>query len=638
MKDKISDYGKNSDHDFLIISLLLSINFAILYIPRIFQGLIENYIIYNVSACLMAAATCMIVFLCHRGTSPGRIEFSKGILFLFSGMSVFFIYQLDIAISLLFSAMIAGVLLVMYRGRADAGSAVSRGWIAAVVCVAGLIMVGASGYEMIERIQRVPIDPYRGDMIPQVIMGLDLVFSGQNPYVQINRPDFVPWPLYFGYGPGLWVPYIIPYALNIDLRLLAILCASAVPFTLVFAATCFFYHFRVIRGLCLLLLSASIACHAYLFSFTEIGHTQIYWPIIILFCYFLSRDRIKTASFLLGLLVLSRTSMIFLIPVFTIYLWKFHRERFLQCLLMFSATVLIAMAPFIIADVNTLYYNIYTKYLVVVKKTVWTRDWIFTTFGTTSFLVKNQYTEFIGPVQYLISAGVWITSYFSMREKKYVLIWMSASLMVFSMTCIWPAYYIFFDAMILFVFSVLFQFEWARPPLSKKFIALFSLGIFLFFASISGLFIYKSENTTMIDIGDKSARKHLYRGFYNGEREKGSEKVFCWAGNDRTSVIFTRRSGAAAGVKMICMPFSPADREKQTISIIVNGRALVEKSLASGWQEISFVVPPGVLRTGVNMMVMKFSYSLSPREMGLSDDERKLSAAFDKIVIEPLDS
>ena len=333
----------------------------------------------------------------------------------------------------------------MYWNCSNAGSTVSRVWIATAVGVAGLIMVGASGYEMIEIILRIPIDPFRADMIPQLIMGLERVFSGQNPYIQIHRPNFVPWPLDFGYGPGLWAPYIIPYVLNIDLRLLSILCALAIPLTLVFAATYFSYHFKVIQALCLLLLSATIAFNAKLFAFTEIGHTQIYWPIIVLFCYFLSKDYIKTASFCLGLLVLSRTSMIFLTPVLTIYLWKFHREKLLQCLLTFSATVLIALVPFIIADAKTFYFNMYTKYFIVVKESVWTnKDWISTTFGTTSFLVKNQYTTFIGPLQYLFSIGLWIISYFSMREKKHVLIWMSASLMVFSMTTIWPVFYIFF--------------------------------------------------------------------------------------------------------------------------------------------------------------------------------------------------
>jgi hypothetical protein len=638
MKDEILDYEKGSDFEFLFICLLLSVDFSFLYIHKFVNGLIGTYQVYNVLTSLMAAATCAIVFLCHRGTSLGNTTFSKAIMSLLFGMLVFFSFQMNTVISLFFTIII-NVLLVMYWDCSSAGITISRVWIAITAGLAGLIMVGASGYEMIERILRIPIDPFRADMIPQVIMGLERVFNGQNPYIQIHRPNFVPWPLDFGYGPGLWAPYIIPYALNIDLRFLSILCTLAIPLTLVFAATYFSYHFKVIQALCLLLLTATIAFNANLFAFAEIGHTQIYWPIIVLFCYVLSKNCIKTASVCLGLLVLSRTSMIFITPILTIYLWKFHREKLLQCLLTFSVMVLIALGPFIIADAKTFYFNMYTKYFIVVKKYVWTNmDWISTTFGTTSFLVKNQYTTFIGPLQYLFSIGVWITSYFSMREEKHVLIWMSASLMVFSMTTIWPVSYIFFDVMIFFVFSVLFQFEWARPPLSRKAFAAFALGTFVFFVSISALFICKSKNITLIDIGDKSARNHLYRGFYNDELDRDSNTGYCWADNDRTSVIFTRRSGAAAKVRMICMPFSPDDRKKQTISVILNGRELGDKTLASGWHEISFDIAPGLLKTGINMMAMKFSYSLSPSEMGLSVDERKLSAAFDKIIIEPLDS
>jgi hypothetical protein len=90
MKDKILDYEKSSDFDFLFIFLLLSVDFSILYIPKFVNGLIENYQVYNVLACLMAAASCAIVFLCHRGTSLGKTTFSKGVMSLFFGMLVFF--------------------------------------------------------------------------------------------------------------------------------------------------------------------------------------------------------------------------------------------------------------------------------------------------------------------------------------------------------------------------------------------------------------------------------------------------------------------------------------------------------------------------------------------------------------------
>ncbi len=77
----------------------------------------------------------------------------------------------------------------------------------------------------------------------------------------------------------------------------------------------------VARAAALACLGAALALNPDILRFHPIGHTQIYWPLLLVFAAALAGRRWIAAAICLGLLVAARTTMIALVPVFFLHLW-----------------------------------------------------------------------------------------------------------------------------------------------------------------------------------------------------------------------------------------------------------------------------------------------------------------------------
>jgi arylsulfatase len=74
----------------------------------------------------------------------------------------------------------------------------------------------------------------------------------------------------------------------------------------------------------------------------------------------------------------------------------------------------------------------------------------------------------------------------------------------------------------------------------------------------------------------------------------------------------------------------PKDVE-QTLRVELPGHTSEPAVLSRGWRNLSFDIPPGVLRPGANRVVLRFAHRLSPAEAGRGPDELPLAAAVKEI-------
>lgn len=74
----------------------------------------------------------------------------------------------------------------------------------------------------------------------------------------------------------------------------------------------------------------------------------------------------------------------------------------------------------------------------------------------------------------------------------------------------------------------------------------------------------------------------------------------------------------------------PKDLE-QTLRVELPGHTSEPAVVPRGWEDLSFDIPPGVLRRGANRVVLRFAHRLSPAEAGRGKDELPLAAAVERI-------
>lgn len=494
-----------------------------------------------------------------------------------------------------------------------------------------ILFVGSSRF--IEQVLYIPIDPYRADMLPKIQAGLNTLLSGHNLYKAYY--DIAPWEIRFGYGPVLWAPYLIPHLLRIDLRFLNIFCLLFIPAVVLLAALILSFRKNLAHVLVLMALAYVICNDKGLLSFIKIGHTPVYWPLLFFLCYCFSTNRFRTTSFILALLLAARTTMIVIMPIFFMFLLKYQRRYFFQCVLITGITLFLLFIPFILLDHNMLIENMVLKYPRVVAEAIWTRpEWIYRTFGITGFLVKNHLEYYLTLIEIVSLLVIYCLTLWYMRTPKHALLWMAGALTVFSMTSIWPVIYLYFDVMFLFLCATIVQYDDILFLIPRPGRLLPVLACLLFLV-LGIVFVAKTENYYLLDVGSSSARKNLVSGFSANEQFGDTSRTFCWAMGKRAEISLPRRFPSSAFIKMNVLPFQPLADSQQTVSFFLNKYFLGKEKLEPGWREIVIPAPYGTWLLGNNLFAMEFSYAYSPKSFNINSDERKLAVAFDSIEIEP---
>ena len=224
----------------------------------------------------------------------------------------------------------------------------------AIAIVATLVLFTACHAWLHEILIR-PHDWQRADMLVVVQLGMRRLLHGNNPYMIYD----VPWPAPLPYGIVMWAPMLILYLLHADVRFATIAGALFVPAACAIAAVAEARLGRFTIALAWLATMATVAFNVPMRDFIAIGHTPMYWPLLALFAWLVARERWYAAALACGLLIVARTTMVSIAPVFLIAVWHNARPRFAGCAALLTAGLYLPFLPFAVADWTALRYALY---------------------------------------------------------------------------------------------------------------------------------------------------------------------------------------------------------------------------------------------------------------------------------------
>jgi hypothetical protein len=518
------------------------------------------------------------------------------------------------------------------RGREEHLARVASGFsrtsmIGATSVIAGALVISACT-AWLHQIFTIPHDPQRADMLIVVQEGLRRLAQGHNPYT-IYR---VPWEAPLPYGPVLWGPYAIPMALHADVRFLTVLGELFVPIACGLAAIALSVRGRLIESALCLAMAAAICFNPDFERFASIGHTPSYWPLLALFAWLVVRERWIAAAITLGLLVVGRTTMVAMVPVLAIAVWRRDRPRTAAAIGLLAAAVVLPFLPFAILDAGALRYALYGSYQNVIKGFVWTSTtWVPHTIGLTGVLLTYGLQRYVEVFQLIVMAGVYALAWRAIGRGGAPIAWMGVALFAFSMTTLWPVTYVYFDVLLLLAAAVAAEFLDADAAAPRSLAAWWAATAAVAVVIIVGSTALALPSNPVVDAGDASARPYLRSGFTGDERE--GPRSFAWVEGRRASILLPRRSAAAATIELICQPALPPGAAAQRLSATLNGSLIGDAVLTAGWNEVSLAAPARAWRIGVNELELSLSGTTSPADAGVNGDQRQLSVALDRVAV-----
>jgi hypothetical protein len=531
-------------------------------------------------------------------------------------------YALGTALMLMLAALLPGL---WPRAAESPPAGPPNFLVAATVALAGISLLGWVSVRVLPAVFAGPLDPNRGDMLVIIEHAIANFLAGLNPYA-IHH---VPWDAPLSYGPVLWLPFVLPHVLQIDLRILTLASQHIVPGCLVLAASGRMRRGEQSRALGLLALAIALAANPGILRFHAIGHTQIYWPLLLVFAVALARRRFLAAAVALGLLVAARTTMVALVPVFFLHLWI---EGALS-LRLAAAFVLAAGLPFawfVAADPGSVYYAMFGVYLKVMKGFVWySTTWTQNTYGITGRLLERGLERYVEAVQLLSLTAVYLLSWRSLTRAGRPEPWMAIALLVFSMTTLWPVGYLYFDVWVFLACCLLACDSMAAAPgwrVARNVTSAAAVSVAIVLVAAA----WRPGASFTIDVGDPASAGYTGGGFGQDVAVEDDGRSVVWVEGETARIRVPRAAWRGATVRIAIRPHAPHAGLVQRVSAAINGRVLGVATLRDGWQEITFPSRARDWRYGFNVLDLSFTYALP----AAGSDSRALSAAVDRVTVE----
>jgi hypothetical protein len=491
--------------------------------------------------------------------------------------------------------------------------------------VAAAILIAAASTAWLREMMIYPHDPQRADMLVVIQLAIQRLLQGGNPYAIYH----VPWEVPLTYGPVMWAPFIAPLLLHADVRFASLAGVLFVPIACAVASIAAAASGRRALTLAWLAVLAAIAINPDLRHFVAVAHTPVYWPLLALLAWLTSRDQWRGAAITCGLLIVARTTMVSIAPVLLIAAWYRARPRFPGVAIRLVAATLLPFLPFAIWDLHALQYGLYGTYQKVVKTFVWeATTWVQHTIGTTGPMLTLHWERGVEAVQAAALLAVYAMSGVAIRRGRRPLPWMALALFVFSMTTLWPVIYLYFDVGLLFVCTALAESAWVRArPVARTWPALLAASL----AAVAVAAVIAVPVNASIDAGTDADRPSLYAGFSGDERE--GDLTFAWIDGTRGEILIPRRSRLDATIVLVCEPYLPSRDTVQLLSVSLNGTGIGTLNLKDGWNRVELTAPGRAWQVGVNELTLSLSSAVSPKELGFSDDGRRLSLAVDRLTV-----
>jgi hypothetical protein len=540
-------------------------------------------------------------------------------------------YELGTGVLLAIAALVT---VVWPRGDEPQDSRRPRLWSAAVTVGAGVVLLFWVAFRLLPAVFAGPPDPTRGDMLVIIEHAIARLLQGQSPYAVHH----VPWDAPLSYGPLLWLPHVFPYLLRMDFRILTLAAQFVIPFCCFLAAGIRAGQGDARRAALLFGLGAGTALHPGLMEFHQIGHTQVYWPLLPVLCLLLQQKRWTPAAICLGALTSARTPMLALAPVFFLYL-RAMNARTVNRMLAFGAAVLLPYLPFLLVDAHAVKNGVFDTYVTVMKGYVWrSTDWAVATYGVTGRLLQYGLERYVEVVQLFSLGLVYVTAKLALARGSRVEPWLAMALLVFAMTTLWSVIYLYFDVWLLLVSAlVVYDGSWSvlslrRPVSAGACATLGSSAIVLLAAGVHPGAAY------VVDIGAPAATGYTGAGFGSDVTEHDDGRGIVWVEGATARIRVPRAGWSGATLRLGVKPYIAGPGAHQSVMASLNGRVLGRTVLQPGWQEISFRSRRRDWLYGFNVLELSFAYAAAAPGISNvstpSGEPRELSAAVDFLRIE----
>ena len=498
---------------------------------------------------------------------------------------------------------------------------------ALVLLLLTICLLYAAASRLLPHIFAGPIGSAGGDMLLLIDQSVRRFLTGNNPYVTYS----LPWNVPLSYGPGLWMPYSIPILLRADERLLTAITQTFVPAALGLSAMVAAYWRRFLAGGLLLALATEFAVDTSLVRFHGLGHTQVYWPLLIVFAVCLATERTTAAAVALGLLISSRTTMLAIVPVFLLHLSVQRRLR-IRLLLTIAACALGPFVPFVLLDPAAVWGGMYGYYIAVTRSFVWTHTtWALDTYGLTGILLRHGEQDYVQVVQLAVLTAFYVMARWALTRGVRPEPLAAAALLLFSMTGLWPVLYLYFDVWLLFAAG--FAAATLGPLLRSK-TAPIALVVPAFLSVFVVLVVgaYTPGRRYVIDVGTSAAAPLTGGGFGKDVSSRDGDRTFVWVEGTRAVVRLPRAGWGDGDLRVVARPYVPMAGFHQRIAASLNGRPIGTVDLIDAWQEVTLHAPARDWLYGFNLLELDMSYSEHSPASDVS--ARSISIAVDRVVVD----
>lgn len=467
------------------------------------------------------------------------------------------------------------------------------------------------------------INAYEADMLVVIENGIARLLDGANPYALYH----VPWEAPLPYGPLLWLPYVLPHVLGVDPRVLGLTAQLVVPGALVWAACECTRGGQRLTATFLLALAVTWLLYPPLLQFVKIGHTAVYWPLLLVFFWLLRSDRWTAACLAAGALVAARTTMVALIPVFVIYLYC-RRELTAARVALIAAAATVWFVPFAVADPDALQYALYGSYQKVMKTHVWVAtNWAQNTFGLTGWLLRRGLQRFVETAQIVTMLGVYALSARALKRGARPEPWLALALLAFSMTTVWPVRYIYFDVFVALA-SGLACHVLAAPARARGLVRTLTLLVAAGLIIVLGMSAVRWGSTSTVDIGTPAGAAMTGGGFGQDVGVRDGDRTFVWVEGELARVRLPRAGWSGATIHLSARAADVPGAPQQHVSAVLNGHRLGHATLGEEWADVTFRAPRKAWYYGFNLLELHFSWAVAGSD---TRDPRRLSAAVDAI-------
>jgi hypothetical protein len=527
-------------------------------------------------------------------------------------------------ITIVFTACVVAVVSMWKPATAPDPKVARSPWMAVALIASGVLVAVALRRWIDQMLWNGP----RADMLIVIREATRHLLRGHNPYSTYRTYD-APWNMILPYGPGLWSPYLVLQWLRVDFRVLTIIGELFVPVWCGISAAVEARRGRAIAALSWIALLAAIVMSIDVPGFTVIGHTPVYWPLLLLLSAFVARRQWEGAAVTLGILVVSRTTMVVIVPVFAMAAWIDDRARARRTLAILATATLLPLLPFIVWDWRALWDSMIASYPRLMKDVVWrTEGWATNTIGLTGWLLAHHQQRFVELSGAVAMAAIYLIAWPRLRAGAPALPWMALALLVFSLTTLWPVYYIYFDVLLLFVAAAVVEtVEPSRASIRLTSWAYVLAGIIVV---VGASLRASAASHPDIVIGSPGAAQYLEQGF--GGTEYDGANAFTWVTDRQATIALPRSSATDSSLMVTCSPFAGAGVPPvQTMAVVLNGVLLGSQRLGAGRQTVRFDAPGTAWWIGHNQVELAFTWAVSPKDIGEGADDRHLAAAITRI-------